>query len=63
MSRSNWKGPIFQLRSSLITPSIIGKYIKVSTGNNFKYIKITTASLGLKFGQLIATKKPAVFKV
>jgi len=62
MSRSLWKGPIFNKRSSTIIPDLIGKSLPIHDGKNFKSVIVSSLAVGLKFGELVFTKKVPVFK-
>ena len=62
MSRSIWKGPIFNKRSSTIIPDLIGKSYPTHDGKNYKNITITSLAVGLKLVELLSTKKVPKFK-
>jgi ribosomal protein S19 len=62
MSRSIWKGPILNKRSSTILPDLIGKSIPIHDGKNTKLVLISSLAVGLKLGELVFTKKVPVFK-
>ena len=62
MSRSLWKGPIFYKRSSTIIPDLIGKSIPIHDGKVKKSVIVSSLAVGLKFGELVLTKKVPVFK-
>jgi len=62
MSRSIWKGPIFKKRSSTIIPEFIGKTYPIHDGRNLKTVQISSLAVGLKFGELVFTKRTPVFK-
>jgi ribosomal protein S19 len=62
MSRSVWKGPIFNKRTSTIIPELIGKSYPIHDGKSQKSVLATSLSVGLKLGELVFTKKVPVFK-
>lgn len=62
MSRSLWKGPIFNKRSSTIIPDLIGKNLPIHDGKNIKSVLVSSLAVGLKFGELVLTKKVPIFK-
>ena len=69
MSRSYWKGPFIEKsllkkkikkiwsRKSVIPSTLIGCYINVYNGKNFKKIFITREKVGFKFGDFCKTRQ------
>ena len=75
MSRSKWKGPIFNYkllkkknskkncsRTGIIIPCFIGNIYSVYNGQKEVLIKITNSMLGFKLGDFIPTRKKYVYK-
>jgi ribosomal protein S19 len=62
MSRAIWKGPIFNKRSSTIIPDLIGRTLPIHDGKIKKSVIVSSLAVGLKFGELVLTKKVPVFK-
>ena len=62
MSRSIWKGPVTQKRSTTITPKFIGKIFAIHNGKNFKLCTITNNHVGFKLGEFAPTTVSAIYK-
>lgn len=69
MSRSKFKGPVVNsghnlkkknlqfLKNNTILPEFVGKIFHIYNGKILKSIKIEEPMVGLKFGQLVFTRK------
>lgn len=71
MARSLWKGPVTSLlfplskdssRTSLISPSNIGREVFISNGNKKYPVSIKLTMIGHKFGEFMPTRKFANHK-
>jgi small subunit ribosomal protein S19 len=49
-------------RSSTILPEMIGRSVKVHTGQNFVKLQISEHTVGFKYGEFAPTKKRALYK-
>lgn len=62
--RSTWKlTPDFgeNIRSKIITPSMINEELYVYNGNKIKRIKITVKHVGYRIGDIVHTKLTAIW--
>ena len=62
MSRSIWKGPIVQKRSTTITTKFIGKLLAIHNGKFHKLCSITNNHVGMKIGEFSPTTVTAIYK-
>ena len=49
-------------RSSTITPELVDRQVRVHNGKEYKKLEIKNEHIGLKIGELVATKKVAKYQ-